>query len=114
MNDQLKQEFFQKQTRLITLCEKIAEAVTQTEYLYATNVRTCLLEESKVLKGISSLDDKRAAGGSIRSLFHKEGFHEYSGPPDYSKWKVEVDELYNLSWLYAESKYRELHAEQTD
>ena len=114
MNDQLKQEFLQKQTRLVTLCGKIAEAVIQTEYRYASNIRSCLLEESNVLKCISSLEDKRAAGGSIRSLFHKEGFHEYPGPPDYTKWEAEVNELYNLSWLYAETKYRELHAERVE
>jgi hypothetical protein len=114
MSDQLKQEFLRKQMRLIALCEKIAQAVTQTEYPYASNARACLLQESVVIKDDSSLDDKRASGGSIRSLFHKEGFYEYPGPPDYPNWEAEVDELYNLSWLYAESKYRELYSELTD
>src|SRR5690349_10925108 len=107
MNNQLKQEFLRKQMILITLCEKIAEAITRTEYPYASNVRACLLEGSEVFKSISSLDEKRAAGGSIRGLFHKEGFNDYPGPPDYPNWEAEVHELYNLSWLYAESKYKE-------
>jgi hypothetical protein len=60
------------------------------------------------------LDDKRSAGGSIRSLFHKDGFHEYSAPAGFPSWNSDLHELFDLSSLYAESKYSSLFAEQDD
>jgi hypothetical protein len=111
MKNKLSDEFQAKRQRLIYLCRTIADAVMRTDYRNAKEVQVLLLEAGLIIEESTTIDDQRSAGGSIRSLFHKEGFHEYPGPVDFPSWDSDLSELFDLSSLYAEAKYKKLYAE---
>ncbi len=108
MND-LRQEFDEKVKRLVNLCRKVADGVLLTNYNYSKNVRDVLLDVAEILVSEKDVDAKKLACGSIRHLFHKEGFHEGPGPKNYKDWDNDLDELYDLSTIFNELKYQSVN-----
>jgi len=84
----------------------------RTEYRNANEVQKILHDAAQIFEENAPLDDKRLAQRSIRNLFHKEGFHEYPGPVDLPSWDSDTSELFELTSLYSEAKYKIIYAEQ--
>jgi hypothetical protein len=99
-------EFEAKRSRLITLAESIASVVHRTDYWDSASVSKTLNEAATILKSSAPLEDKRSAGARIRGLFHKEGFHDYPPQNGFEDWDSAMDELFSLSTIYAETRYR--------
>ena len=107
-----KKEFQSKQERFISLCLLISRVVLQTDYPYAKNVSAILSEAAGILVNSDSVIEKREAAGSVRHLFHKDGIGDWPGPKEHDSWDNDLNQLYDLSTIYAEIKYKEFFTEQ--
>jgi hypothetical protein len=108
----LQKEFNSKRDRLIALLTSVSEGVLRTKYPDAKNVSEHLCHIADILGGNATLEEKRRGGATIRSVFHKEGFQDWPGPKLYKMWHQDTEELYNLSTIYSESKYKGVVTEQ--
>jgi hypothetical protein len=98
-------EFDLKRIALIVACRRIGIAVLDTSYSCKTAVSNCLLRVADTLDSEATFDTKKDVTNSLRSLFHKEGFHEYPAPPSCPTWDNDTNLIFDYSTIYVESRY---------
>lgn len=104
-----REEFKAKEARLAVVCELLASATETESKKTATELRRMVGAFSSDV----SAKEKSEAAADLRRLRREleEGFH----PAEVSRsdWQETVDEAYDLSTIYIESRYSDARLENT-
>ena len=99
-------EFNVKEARMAELCVLIANAHRMTPYPHTRSVADDLRRIASELCTNPDLERKRQLAIRVKGHFHKDSVFE--SPPDgvtWNEWQNLGNELYDLTWIYQESKY---------
>jgi hypothetical protein len=105
MTDEISLEFVRKEKRLIDLCKEIAVILNDSDRQYVSEIES-LESVVQQLPFAQTIEDKREIASIIKSKFHKEGIFDWEPSNiNFENWRAKVEELYDLVWIYQESKY---------
>ena len=106
MPDSIQTELRAKEARLQSICSKVARSLCNSADLYSKQIAEKFELISETLLSSSEIKQKQEAARQIRACFHKEGVQDRCPSAIMkSDWDKLVNELFDLSTIYVESRY---------
>lgn len=101
------QSFDADRQALAAACMRAADAAPRGPFPDATRFALHLREVAEVLEA-GTWERQASAAAGLRGWFHRDGVTDWPDPPGALRWTEDLRTLWDLSTIYAESRYSEV------